>query len=175
MYYEMKTERLFLRPVKIADLNSVHEYDSDYENTRYMRNMPNRTIQETTEFLTRAESEWAKDSPAFYKFAIMLDETLIGVASVYLDEKRAVAELGYILNKKYWGNGYALESALAIKDFALYVLHVRKIIATCDYRNTASYRLMEKIGLKLESDNGTRFYPKKNETARELTFSYTAE
>lgn len=171
MYYEIKTERLFLRPVNIADLTAVHEYDSDDENTRYMRNMPNRTLQETADFLFRATSEWEKDSPAFYKFAVELDGVLIGVASVYLDEKRMVGELGYILNKKYWGKGYALEAALAVKDFALNVLRVKKLIATCDCRNTASYRLIEKLGLKLENDNGTRFYPKKNETARELTFS----
>lgn len=175
MYYEMKTERLLLRPLSIADLETVHEFDSDDENTRFMLNMPNRTIQETAEYLTRAESEWKKDSPTFYKFAVLRNGSLIGAACVYLDDKREVCELGWVLNKKYWGNGYGLEAAFAVKDFALNVLSVKKIIAHCDHRNAASYRLMEKIGLKLESDNGTRFYPKKNETARELTFGLTVE
>lgn len=175
MYYEMKTERLFLRPMNISDLQAVHEYDSDNENTRFMLNMPNSTIQETQEYLTNAANEWEKVRPYFYKFAIVLNGSVIGMAAVYLDEKREIAELGYILNKKYWGNGYALEAARAAKDFALNFLHVKKIFAHCDYRNAASARLMEKIGLKLESDDGVRIYTKRYETARELTYSFTVD
>lgn len=176
MYYEMKTERLFLRPLNIADLNTVHEYASNVENTQYMCLAYKKTIQETEEFLNRVTSEWKKSNPTFYEFAIVLNGLQIGAVSVYyLDEKREVGELGWILNKKYHKNGYALEAALAIKDFAFNTLHLKKIIAQCDYRNTPSARLMEKLGLKLESDNGTRFYPKRNETARELTYSFSVE
>ncbi len=36
MYIELKTERLILRPLNIKDLNTVHVYASDIENTRFM-------------------------------------------------------------------------------------------------------------------------------------------
>lgn len=175
MYYEIKTERLLLRPLNIADLETVHEYASDVENTRFMLYLPNRTKQETEEFLTRVTKEWEKEEPSFYEFAVVLNGLQIGAVSVSLDDKKEAGMLGWILNKKYHKAGYALEAALAIKDFALNVLHLKKIIADCDYRNEPSYRLMEKIGLKLESDNGVRTYIKRNETARELTYSFTVE
>ena len=135
MYYEIKTERLLLRPLSINDLNTVHEYASDIDNSRFMLRLPNETIEETAEFLIDVTKEWAKSQPEFY----------------------------------------ALEAAHAVKDFALNNLHLKKLIAKCDYRNVSSYRLMERIGLKFESENGTRFYPKRNEVQKELTYSFVVK
>ena len=157
MYPEIKTERLLLRPLNLSDLDGMHEYASNKENTMYMYHLP-RKIEENAEFLSSVTKEWKKDMPSFYEFAIELDGKLIGSISVYLSDNRDSGDLGWILNKKYWNNGYATEAAMALKDFAL---------------NIATSRVMEKIGLKLESDNGIRVYPKKNETARELMYSFT--
>lgn len=71
--------------------------------------------------------------------------------------------------------GYATESAHAIKDFAFNSIHLKKIIAQCDHRNVPSRRIMEKIGLILESADGMRTYVKRNETARELIYSLTVD
>ena len=171
MYLEIKTERLLLRPMNVSDLEIVHEYASDTENTKYLRFGPNESVEETTAFLSGIEKEWAKDAPDFFEFAIELDGKQIGAVCVYLDEKHESGEFGWILNKKYWGNGYATESALALKDHVVKNFKVKKLIAHCDARNTASARVMEKIGLKLESDDGIRVYFKRNETARELMYS----
>lgn len=170
MNTKIKTERLLLRPLDLSDLKSVHEYASDKENAKYMYHF-HSNIEETTEFLSSVTKEWRKDVPSFYEFAIELDGILIGSSSVYLNDNRDSGDLGWILNKKYWHNGYATEAALALKDFAIVTLQIKRLTARCDYRNTASARVMEKIGLKLESDNGIRVYLKKNETARELTYS----
>lgn len=175
MYYEIKTERLLLRPLNIADLKTVHEYSSDEETTRFMMFLPNRSTDETAVFLHCVTKEWEKDEPSFYEFAISLDGLQIGAISIYLDDKKEVGELGWVLNKKHHKKGYASEAAFAIKDFALNVLKLKKLIAQCDYRNTPSRHLMEKIGLKLEDDNGVRTYIKRTETARELTYSLTVE
>ena len=175
MYYEMRTERLLLRPLNIADLKTVHEYASDIENVRFMMRLPNETIEETADFLTRVTQEWEKNEPTFYEFAVVLNGLQIGAVSVYADGKKEEGELGWILNKNYQRKGYAYEAARAVIDFAFNVLRLKKLVAQCDYRNVSSYRLMEKLGLKCESDDGTRFYSKRNETARELTYSLKIE
>ena len=97
--------------------------------------------------------------------------TKLGEDIILYNEEKNVGEFGWIINKQYWKKGYATEAALAIKDFAIKELKVSKLIATCDSRNSNSYKLMEKIGLGLESDNGTRTYPKNGETAKELMYS----
>lgn len=171
MYYEMKTDRLTLRPLNIADLETVHAYAADEENTAYMLRLPNHTIEETAQFLRCVTSEWEKEYPDFYEFAVVLDGLQIGAISVYLDDTRQIGELGWILNKRYWRKGIISEAAFAMKEFAINTLKVTKITAACDYRNAASYGVMMKLGLKPESDSGVRTYEKKNETVKELMFS----
>lgn len=171
MYYEIKTARLRLRPLDISDLETVHIYASDEENTVYMVWLPNHTLEDTARFLTHVTDEWRKDNPDFYEFAIVLDGLQIGAISIYLDNTKKIGELGWIINKRYWKKGIASEAAFAIKDFAINTLKVTKLTANCDYRNVSSYNLMKKIGLKLENDSAVRTYSKNNETAKELTYS----
>lgn len=171
MYYEIKTNRLLLRPLNINDLDSVYIYASDNDNTKFMLHLPNDTKKETAQFLLKVTDEWRKERPSFYEFAITLNNEQIGAISIKLNEEKNVGMLGWIINKQYWKKGYATEAAFAIKDFAIKKLKVSKLIAMCDSRNSNSYKLMEKIGLGLESDNGTRTYPKNGETAKELIYS----
>lgn len=169
--FTIRTNRLILRPLNIKDIETVHIYSSDKENTRYMLYLPNSTKEETEQFLSKVTHEWEKDEPQYYEFAVILDEKQIGAVSVYLNEQRTEGELGWIINKLYWGNGYATEAAMAIKDFAINKIKVHKLVAHCDQRNIASYTVMKKIGLKLEDDTTKRYYPKTLETAQELMFS----
>ena len=173
MHHEIKTERLTLRPLNISDAETVHEYASDDENTTYMYFLPNRTMEETKAFLEYVTAEWQKDSPSAYEFAVVLEGVQIGAVSVALNDTRTEGEMGWIINKKYWHKGYAYEAACAVRDFALNTLHLSRLIAQCDHRNTNSYKLMEKLGFILEDANGTRACPKTGETARELTYAIT--
>lgn len=173
MYYELRTSRLLLRPLSTSDLYSVHEYASDTENTRFMVYLPNYTLEETMAFLKRTESEWQKSTPRVYEFAVVLDGRQIGAVSVSLNDSRDTGELGWIINKRYWKMGYAYEAAQAVSDFAARELKVERLIAFCDAGNLPSRRLMEKLGLRLERDDGERTYIKSGEKARELAYSKT--
>ena len=159
---ELKTKRLTLCPLGMKFLSSTHEYASDIENTRYMVYLPNETVEETAEFLKGVDDEWQKEKPNFYEFAILLDGKHIGAASVTLEDDTS-CELGWIMNKKYWGHGFASEAAEAIVNFAAHKLGVTHFIAHCDGENIGSYRVMEKIGMKR-----TGYYPgRKNKSSPE--------
>lgn len=175
MFNEIKTARLLLRPLTIDDLDYVHAYSSDKDNTTFMYFLPFTSKEETSEFLTKITKHWKREKPVFYAFAITLDGKVIGDISILMNENRTEGELGWILDKSYWKQGYALEAALAMKEFAFKELNIPKLTACCDYRNKASYQLMEKIGLRLESDTGTRTYPKNGETAKELKYSLISD
>ncbi|MBE6569118.1 MAG: GNAT family N-acetyltransferase [Ruminococcaceae bacterium] len=166
----IKSERLVLRPLCSKDIETVHEYTSDIENTKYMVYLPNITEQETQNFLSSVEQEWKKKQPGFYEFAIVLDGLQIGHISIYLTKIPNEGRLGWIINKKFWNHGYASEAATALLSFAKTKLHLEKVIAHCDGRNAASQRVMEKIGMSLMDANGTRTYKKREETAQELTY-----
>ena len=103
-----------------------------------------------------------KAVPNYYEFAIAFEDVQIGAISVTLNDSRNVGEIGWILNKRYWKKWIAIEAAFAIKDFALKTLKLQKLVDHCDYRNSASSNLMQKLGMTLENDNSTRTYSKSN-------------
>ena len=171
MYTKLRTQRLLLRPLDVCDLETTHAYAGDKESTKYMIALPNETLEETEEFLTQASAEWRKNEPQFYEFAVDLDGLHIGGISITLGETLREGELGWILHKNYWKKGYATEAARAVKDFAINDLHVSRLIAHCDSRNTASRRLMERLGMTLLSGDGIRYNRSSPEASKELLYA----
>lgn len=164
-------ELISLVPHGVKYLETTHRYASDPDNTRYMMRLPNETPEETKVFLEIIDKEWQKQSPSFYEFAVLLGEVHIGAASAYLSDDRTSAELGWIIDKKYWGQGYGYEAAKKVVDFCRNELNVQKVIAHCDTENTGSYRIMEKLGMQRVCINEGR----KNRAAEKLSQEYQYE
>jgi RimJ/RimL family protein N-acetyltransferase len=61
------------------------------------------------------------------------------------------AELGWVLDPAHAGHGYATEGVRALVDHAVRDLGVRRVVADCFLANTASWRLMERVGMRRES------------------------
>lgn len=167
----LQTQRLLLVPQGTEYLLSTHKYASDYENTVFMMHLPNKDLNETKSFLMEVEAEWKKDKPEFYEFAILLNQEHIGGVCVYLEKEETVGELGWIIRKDYWGNGYATEAAREVMNFAIQELNVKKIIAHCDSENMNSYHVMAKLGLSLTSITSGRKNKSSDEERKEMTYS----
>ena len=163
--------KLTLEPLGLKHLNTVHEYASDIENTRYMVHLPNETIEETKAFLERVSDEWAKEEPFGYEFAVLLGDVHIGAVCAYLNEERTEAEIGWIINKKYWRKGYAFQAATLLLVFCKNELNIHKFSAVCDTENIGSYRVMEKLGMKCVCERDGR----KNRVAAEVSKEYQYE
>ena len=170
MKKQILTKRLVLRPLNKEDLQETFLIAQDAEATRYMMFYPHRNQKETALFLEKAWAEWLKEDPDFYEFAVAYNGRQVGIVSIYWVKERQEAELGWLIHRDFWNQGFASEAAAAVRDFAI-ELGASRILAECDARNTASFRVMQKIGLKLEQDNGTRIYPDGRGTARELLCS----
>lgn len=61
-------------------------------------------------------------------------------------------EIGYRLAQSAWGKGYATEASIAVRDYALGILGMKRLIAIIDPSNVASIRVAEKIGMHYEQD-----------------------
>ena len=152
---QITTERLILRPITVNDLESTHAYASDLENTRYMMFLPNDSIGETEAWLRTCEQMWRSEAPHHLEFAILLDGAHIGSCTLY-PVGGGSAELGWILNKRYWGKGYAAEAARAVIDYGRRELGFHRFFAQCDSENRGSYHLMERLGMRRVSCLGGR-------------------
>lgn len=147
---ELETERLLIREFKQTDLDSIHEYASDTEVVKYMSFGPN-TLEGSKNFLDRAISRQQEKTRTDYELAVTLKDSnrLIGGCRIN-NVSDIQAHIGYIFNKKYWGYGYATETACALVDYGFAELGMHRIFATCDPDNVASRRVLEKAGLVLE-------------------------
>ncbi|VEU82827.1 GNAT family N-acetyltransferase [Acholeplasma hippikon] len=149
---KLHTERLTLVPLGIKYLESTHEYSSDKDVTKYMF-FHNENIETTAAFLIGVDLAWNQFPITYYEFAILFENKHVGAISLYIEDDRA--EIGWILNKKYWNRGIISEAAFKMVEFAK-SLGLKKLTANCDSENIASYKVMEKIGMKRVSDSGKR-------------------
>ena len=154
MGFEIRSERLLLTPLGLRFLQSTNAYALDDENTKYMCCLPNDSAEETEAFLRAVEAEWAKAQPNAYEFAILYRGAHVGGVGVYLED--GVGELGWIVNKRYWGNGFACEAAEALIRYLSSQLGVTRFVAHCDAENVASYKTMEKLGMMRTGEYGGR-------------------
>ncbi len=167
----IETERLFLMPMRLRFLASTHEYSSDLETARLMMFLPNDTLEDTRKFIVDAEAEWAKASPSYYEYAIVLDGKHVGGICIYVDENDpTVGELGWILNKNYWRQGICFEAATALISHAHKNLGIKEFVAHCDAENAASSRLMEKLGMVRTNIDAGRYNKSSEEERTEYTY-----
>jgi len=151
----LETERLILRPLKIADAQAVYSnWATDPEVSKFMRWSAHKSIDETITWLTAIES--LHDSEKTFEWGFELKETggLIGSGGMYVRNDENIFELGYCVMQKYWGIGIATEAAEAMLKFAVNALDERKFFATHDKENLASGKVLEKLGFVYQRDGG---------------------
>lgn len=152
MIETLSTERLLLRPFVESDWQAVHAMLSHPEVIRYI---PAGTAseEETREHIQAVIVQHQADPPR-YNFAVVLHSEDVSIGICFLElsaEEPREANLGYLLSRQYWGQGYATEAARAVLDFGFRVLGLHRIYATCRPANVASSRVMEKLGMRREA------------------------
>jgi len=148
----INTERLLLRELKPSDMKAVHDYASDPEVVRFMDWGPN-TVDETREFIQRAIDKTKAKPRTDFTLAIVPKSKrwLIGSCGLCISSPdNREAWIGYCLNRRFWGKGYATETAEALVRFGFEKHMLHRIFATCVPLNEASAHVMEKIEMKYE-------------------------
>jgi ribosomal-protein-alanine N-acetyltransferase len=149
----VESDRLSLREYALADVAAVHAYASDPSVTRFLVWGPN-TADDTRQFIARAVARSESLDRISFNLAVIHNESqrLIGGAALrVVDRERQHAEIGYLLNREFWNQGYATEAARALLGFGFNRLRLRRISATCEPDNRASARVLQKAGMQFEA------------------------
>nr|WP_316617263.1 GNAT family N-acetyltransferase [uncultured Ruminococcus sp.] len=154
---KIKTERLTLVPISEAFLDSACAYAMNADNARLMVYLPKESRDEVRDFLRSAESEWQKPQPDICEFAVLRDGEHIGGMTMYFEGDYTRGELGWIIRRDCWGKGYAVEAAKGLMEHFRKTMGLDRFIAHCDSENTASKRVMEKLGMHYVETHGGRF------------------
>lgn len=147
----LETERLTLRELTTDDaefLLQLLNEPSFIENIgdRYVRNVEDAC-------------RYALDGPiASYKrhgfglYLVELKESreAIGICGLVKRESLPDADVGFAFLPAFWRQGYAVESALAVKHYGFNMLRLKRILAIVNPENAGSIKVLEKIGLSYD-------------------------
>lgn len=141
-------ERIRLRRPKVTDAQAIFEYGSDPEVAHYAAWPIRANIDKLIESLRERAALW--DAGTEFSWVITTaaeDQAIGGVSCKIVGDS---AEIGFLLNRHYWCNGYATEASGAIIEWVFSLPSVSKVWATCDTENIASIRVLEKLGFTRE-------------------------
>lgn len=146
---QILTQRLILRKPRKGDGLLVYErYAQDAEVRRFLLFPPPEGVQDSEAFITRCLKVWAEGRAFPYAIESKADGRFLGMVEIRMDAFKA--DIGYVLAREEWGQGYASEAAKAIVDWALSQKEIYRVWAFCDVENLASAHVMEKAGMQRE-------------------------
>lgn len=143
----LETERLLLRPLQKPDVLFSIQFWMNPEVTQYMDgprekkfliNSFEEDLQKTCQPMYDLFPTAEKQCGQFVKHYGLLDKDVEGKAEV---------EVVHIIDKSYWGKGFATEICAALVQYAWNNLGLLRLIALIDPKNVASKRVAEKSGL----------------------------
>jgi [ribosomal protein S5]-alanine N-acetyltransferase len=145
---ELTTPRLHLRPFTSADSVAIHAVYADPDVMRYVGHGAHRTMAETAGALRTYGDVLERRGYSFLAVTEREGEALIGDGGLHpLGGVGPDVELGYTLARAAWGKGYATELGLALVDYAFTVLRVPRVVAQVEPANSASRRVLAKLGM----------------------------
>ncbi|MFE1176833.1 GNAT family N-acetyltransferase [Streptomyces sp. NPDC058773] len=151
--YPIRTERLDLRPVTLDDFAAIHAYRSRPEVNRYLRSEPFDEAA-SRDFVASTSSRTAlRESGDGLQLAVVVRDggTLVGdVTFVWKSREHRQGRIGYVFHPGHAGHGYATEASRALLKLGFEELQLHRIQAELDGRNTASARLLERLGMRRE-------------------------
>jgi RimJ/RimL family protein N-acetyltransferase len=165
------TPRLLIRSFTSQDAQDLFDYLSTPEVYRYEPGEPITIKQAYTISADMSNNEH------FWAVELKSEKKVIGQQYFSQQEPKHLLtwELGYILNPHYQQQGYGSEAAQALVEYGFTELGAHRIQAHCHPDNTASWKLLEKIGFRREGLLRKNVYFRKDDAGNPLwwdSFAY---
>jgi RimJ/RimL family protein N-acetyltransferase len=152
--YPIKTERLLLRLYTEDDLDDVLDIQSRPDVTRYLYWGPRDRAQARGSLAMKIAASGLREEGDNLTLAVVLPETgkIIGdVMLIWVSKEHRQGEIGYVFHPDHGGRGYATEATEVMLRLAFEGLGLHRVIGRLDGRNTASARLLERLGMRREA------------------------
>jgi RimJ/RimL family protein N-acetyltransferase len=150
----LETDRLILRPLTDDDVEAMTVYRGDPDVCRFLP-FPPQTADDIRARIGRVFGSTSLEGEnGGVPVAIVRhdDGELIGdLVLFHLDAANGTVEIGWVIRPDVMGRGYATEACRALVDAAFRIYGVRRVVARIDAENTASARLAERLGMRLEA------------------------
>jgi len=150
----LETNRLLLRELQLSDAEAFFAMDSNPKVHQYLWNKPVQKIEETIEIIEFVRKQYVDNGIG--RFVMISKETneFIGWAGLkfnteVVNNKSNFYDIGYRLDEKFWGKGFASEATLAWLQYAFETMNIKTLEAAAHTKNSASNRILQKIGMQM--------------------------
>jgi RimJ/RimL family protein N-acetyltransferase len=151
--WPLRTERLTLRPATTDDADATWRFRRREDVSRWMTRAP-ATVDEHRAWLEAPDS--LGRTLVIERGGAVIGDLMVKVEDAWAqaeiaEQARSVqAELGWALHPQHAGHGYATEAVRELLRLCFEDLGLRRVTATCFAANDASWRLMERVGMRRE-------------------------
>ncbi|MGD9597764.1 MAG: GNAT family N-acetyltransferase [Steroidobacteraceae bacterium] len=144
----LETSRLTLRLIGAQDAAFILRLLNEPSFLRYIGDRDVRTLDDARAYIEKGPIA----SYRAHGFGLWLalrrqDGTPIGMCGLLKRDALADVDIGFAYLPEYWGQGYALEAAVAVMEHGQRALGIPRIVAIVSPDNAASIRLLGKLGL----------------------------
>jgi [ribosomal protein S5]-alanine N-acetyltransferase len=171
--YTLETARLVLRLMQPGDAQSVFDtYSSDPEAARYMTFVTQTDVTEAASFLEWQRAQFDDGKSVLWAILDGVRHDFMGAIEIRVDDGEG--DVGFIIGRPHWGNGYVAEALTAVLNFAKGTLRLRRVHGRCDVANVRSARVFEKAGFRTTGiATRSSLHPNLSDTLRDTcTFAF---
>ncbi len=145
------SQRVVLGPLSQDDAPAFFAYRGDPEVRRYQSFEPS-SLTDATAFIAKLATTPFGTPDTWFQLAIRLSSgELIGDLGVHFEEDPRQVEIGFTLAPEHQGRGFASEAVTALLDRLFTEHDTHRVHASVDPRNTASCKLLERLGFRREA------------------------
>ena len=156
----IETKRLILRELQESDLQGIFELDSNPKVHKYLGNKPITTQKQAEEIIYFIRKQYKERGIGRFACIEKTSGDFMGWSGLKLNqgEKETLngftdfIDIGYRFIPRFWGKGYASESAFACLDFGFKQMNYDIIYGAAETGNIDSNKILQKIGLQFVNE-----------------------
>lgn len=150
----IESERLNIRIWEKRDIDPMSKISGDTEVMKYFPSTQNKEI--VKKFVLKQIEQFKNRNHCYFAVELKQSKDFIGFVGLsYIDfaaDFTPCIDIGWRIDKKHWGRGYATEAAKSCLEFAWSVLKLDKIYAVAPVINTPSINIMKKLNMQFQYD-----------------------
>jgi len=147
----LETIRLILRRLSIEDADFILELVNEPSWLRFIGDKGVRSIADARDYILKGPVEsYERFGFGLYLVELKENGTPIGICGLIKRASLKDVDLGFAFLPKFWGNGYAYESASAVMAYGKSAFGLNRIVAVTTPDNHSSIKVLEKLGFKFE-------------------------
>ncbi|HEX8174219.1 MAG TPA: GNAT family N-acetyltransferase [Pyrinomonadaceae bacterium] len=148
----LETDRLILRHLSPEDAEFILQLVNEPSWIRFIGNKGVRTIEDARNYILNGPMEmYSRLGFGLYLVELKEEGEPVGICGLIKRDFLEDVDIGFAFLQKFWGKGYAYESASAVMAYGKRAFGLNRLLAITSPDNYDSVKLLEKLGFNFES------------------------